>query len=259
MLTSFYRILLFPEAVEGSEGTPAVTTETPATPPAEKPPVKAPDQAPAEKPVVASDPAEGFRKLLDKHANDGVRLAEKLYGELHDLREKNRELRGKVPGEGQTVLGAEDVTLFRSYQILGKPEDLKQAVYERDQFQSEAENLKREKVYTEAAKLTEFNPSVFALKAEREGLEIAITDGKDKSGKPARVAVVVGAGEPDKDGKPTDQPLAMYAARHWGDLLPALRLDATHGRPSGGTPTGANGQPRPAVSPARATPRRNPF
>src|SRR5262245_64164630 len=57
------------------------------------------------------DPTEGFKRLLEKHGSDALRVAELLHRENYQEREQNRLLRqqlaeaqGKVPAEGAIIL-----------------------------------------------------------------------------------------------------------------------------------------------------------
>lgn len=178
-----------------------------------------------------ADPEAAFTKLLDKHANDGIALARLLHGENHDLRQKNADLRGKVPTDGSVVLSGDQAKEWSAYQALGKPEDLRKTVREHPDLAAKVSAFEREKEVAGIGQIAGMKPSVLQLLADRDRVAFEVREGKEKGkdGKPTQV-VMVKAGDADP------VPLDDYAAKHWSDLLPSLKPDAGTQAQRRGTP-----------------------
>lgn len=185
-------------------------------------------------PPSTPDPTEGFRKLLERHANDGVRLAETLYGENHKLREKLRNAEGKAPGDNDVVLKGDDIKRWNTYRDLGEPTDLRKAVEQRDQYKAESERNAREKEYGAAAKVAGFVPDAFVPLAERDGLQLVTKE--ERSRDTGKVGPVVHVKGVDADGKESLTPLSTYAEERWAVFLPSLKAGATPPPRPVGTP-----------------------
>lgn len=160
------------------------------------------------------DPAEGFKRLLAKHENDAIRVAEKLYGENYELRRDNSALKGRVPAEGDVILKGDDLKRWQKYQELGDPADVrksldmgKEAVADRDRF-------RRAEGYEKAAQVAGLKPAVFRRLAEAEGLVIEIGEVK-QDGKAVPTAFVKGEGD-------STTPLGDYVDTNWSEFKPAL-------------------------------------
>jgi hypothetical protein len=164
------------------------------------------------------DPAEGFRKLLAKHQDDGVRLAETLYGENFKLREKLREAEGRAPGDGALVLKGDDARRWEAYRSLGEPAECKKAFAERDQYRSKSELHDRVEGYDDAAGLLGWNVKAFRRLAVPENLRVGFDERKE-AGETVRVPHVVVV-DPKGEEKPV--PLAEYVQVHAPELLPSL-------------------------------------
>lgn len=198
-------------------------------------------------PPSAPDPTEGFRKALEKHQNDGVRLAETLYGENFKLREKLRHAEDRVPGDSDVVLKGDDAKRWTHYRELGEPSEIRKGLGERDAFRTESERYRRAEQYGEVADLHGLNPRAFRRLAEQDRLDFETVDVKDpRTGETKPVAHVKGV---DAEGKPTKTPLEKYAQDHWPEFLPSLLQGSTRqesAKPNGTPPRrNANGPPPP--------------
>lgn len=160
-----------------------------------------------------------FNSRLAKLEGNSTALAQILFGENYNLRGELRELKPKIIPDGAVVLTGDDAKSWAEYQALGKPADLKAGLDQRNQFQGELEQSKREASVRKAADAAGYKYSVLA---ERE--ELARVRGKaltfdvrevDKDGKKQLVAYV-------KEGD-TERPLVDYAQENWADHLPALQ------------------------------------
>jgi hypothetical protein len=65
---------------------------------------------------------QGLARLLQRHDNDALRVAETLLGDNFKLREKNRLLEGQT--EGAVVLRGADKDAYAQYQALGAPSEI---------------------------------------------------------------------------------------------------------------------------------------
>lgn len=216
---------------------PATPTPTPTVPTPTTPTTPTPTPTPG-------DPAEGFRKLLEKHQNDTAIVAGKLYDENHTHRETIRTLKAKVPGEGSLVLTPDQAKAWTAYTALGAPEAVAQIKAEHGQFATERQQAAKEKLHGAAAAAHGYKPAVLTRLADQDKLELTLVTSKDVAGKDVTVARV-------KDGD-KDATLPEYAQAHWGEFLPALAA-TPEVRPVG-TPR-AGGAPPPATPPE--TPRRS--
>jgi hypothetical protein len=205
--------------------------DPPADPPAPPAPPATPPPAPPTPP--APDPAEGYKKLLEKHNNDAAIVAGKLYDENHSYRQTIRELKGKVPADGSMVLSADQAKVWTAYLELGKPEEIATLKHEHGQYATERQAADREKFHGEVADAHGYKVSVLSRLIDQDKIEVELKDAT-VNGKTVRVAHV-------KDGENLT-PLPDYAKAHWGDFLDVLpRTPAV--RPIGTPRTGANPPP----------------
>lgn len=167
---------------------------------------------PAPSPAPAGDPAASFQRLLQKKEGDATALASQLYDENYRYRERIRELEKSAPAQGSVVLTAEQAAQWSTYQELGKAEDLKTVVSERDTLRTERDTLKRTQTLADVAAAAGYKPSVL----ERLGADLTY-ELRDVTvdGKTVKQAFV-------KDGDMV-KPLSEYAAAQWSDFLPALQ------------------------------------
>lgn len=189
--------------------------------------------------VLPPDAQRSFDSRLAKLEGNSIGLAQQLYSENYSLREKVRLLEPRVVPEGATVLTGDDAKSWEAYKLLGKPEEVKQGLDERNQFQGELEGHKRETLLRRVADASGFK---FNILADRE--KAARADGKplafelrevEVDGVKRQVAYV-------KDGDEA-KPATDYAREHWADYLSVLMVaqggDQQPTQPGVGNPMGA--------------------
>lgn len=188
----------------------------------------------------ATDLSKAAEGLVAKHGDPTAALLV-LLGENYSLRDKNRDLGAKVPGEGTIVLTGDDAKHWGTYRQLGEPGEIRKAIDEGKQHAAEVGTFRKAEVIRSAAEIHGFKPGVLGTLAK--DMEITIGERHDKDGKPVL-----------KDGKPVRAalvksegdrlvPLDEHAARQWGDFLPSLKVATER---SNGTPTVARGRTAPA-------------
>lgn len=183
--------------------------------------------------AAADEATKVYKDLLAKHSNDAGTVAVLLANQTYELREKNRELRGKVPPDGAVVITGDEAAAWVAYLKLGKPADLAAAIAERNQFKADLDANRKAELVRDAAEIAGFKATVLTTLVKAEGCELTI--GKPDA-KGARSVTV-------KDGD-KDVPLADYAESQWKDHLPALRADTAR-------PPGTPGRDMPPAIPGR--------
>jgi hypothetical protein len=170
------------------------------------------------------DPASAFQRLLDQNKNDGLAVASKLFDENFQLREKNRELKGKLPTDGAVVLSADDAKEWQAFKALDKKaEDVKKAL------DSSAELEKQNKELAGMESLRELSDigldgsklKISVLKDQMQRFpdaELTFKSEKDKDGNEAKVAYI----KPDKDSK--ELAFTEFATDKFADYLPSLKV-----------------------------------
>jgi hypothetical protein len=205
---------------------------------------KGPDGKPAEPPVTP-DLSKAADGLVAKHGDPTAALLV-LLGENYKARDTVRELKAKLPADGSLVLTGDDAKAWSRYRAAGDPKTVEAALTERDAYRTEAEGYRRDKHHADVAAVAGYKPAVLTRLATTDGLSLRVDDGKDKLGKPVKLAVVVAKGADDKE---TVTPLADYAAAHWQDFLPALAaVSAARPLPTGTPAPRHETPPRPAVA-----------
>jgi hypothetical protein len=234
-LSRSFRLLLDPQGGEGNGSSDAAdgSKGADATPPS-------PSQGSQSQ---GDKAAETFKSLMDKHGDANtvaMQLAIKnaeLIADNAGLREKNRDLKGRIPSEDK-------VKLWSALEAIGlDPEALKTAVAERDEYKPKALGYERREAVREIAGLYGFNPKVLLDRlGDGELPEIKeVTEG----GKTVKRAFVKGS-----DGKPID--LAKHAEAQWSEYLPSLK---PNGQRSPGTPVRRATTPAPPPDSAAANQR----
>lgn len=172
--------------------------------------------------------------LTKKHGTPDSALMV-LLNDNHAAREKNREKESRI---GQLE---DELKKLAPYRDLGEVSEIRKALGERDSYRTEVEGFRRAKLMADVAEVPGLNWNAKVLRdlADRDRLEVEITEGKEKGkdGKAVRVAIVKGEGD-------SATPLAEYAEQHWAEYLPILKKDGEKPRPIG-TPHIAR-QPVPA-------------
>jgi hypothetical protein len=182
-----------------------------------------------------ADPTQAFQNRLKKHGDDAMAFATVLFDENFQLRSKNRDLEGKVPSDGSTVLNKADSARWAKYNELGKVEDLEKLKTDHEELKTKAATYERTE---DLRKVADAGWSLAALKdfdALEPGLEYVVKDEK-RDGKDVKVAYV------KADGK--ERPLEEYAKEKRPHLMASLKeegqqVDAKRGlerspRPAGG-------------------------
>lgn len=202
-------------------------------------------ESPVRPSIPAGDQFSGLASQVEAYEREWRREAKRLRDEARNRRIKLRQLehqlatqQERVAPEGAVILTGDDATTYTAYQALGKPDELKTRLGERDQFQGELTTLRRDALLRDVAQAAGFKPTVLKTLGgdrEYEFREVEV------DGKPVKQPFI-------KDGEEF-KPLSTYAEQQWGDFLPALR--ATNGseasRPTGGIawppqPSGAQTQ-----------------
>lgn len=163
---------------------------------------------------------KAFEKLLERKGGDASAVAQMLFHENKQYRDRISELTGKVPPEGTLVLSAEEAKDWQAYRQLGTAADVKQGLEQRTQLQTQVEEAQRNETLRTIAETAGYKPTVLAqldrmAKAQGKALAFEVRD-VQTDGKTARVPYV-------KDGD-KEQSLSDYATANWGDFLPALQV-----------------------------------
>lgn len=173
------------------------------------------------------DVAIGLQKRLEKAGNDAMALAADLYSENYREREANRklkdekaELEKKIPAEGSVVLSKADALRWEEYQKLGKVDEVKAAITERDALKTENAGVKREQTLRDVADAMKWNLPV--VKRLADGLEFEITDGKNEKGEAVKTVQVITITGDKREAKPASE----FAEKEWSEFLPSLNKEA---------------------------------
>ncbi len=185
-----------------------------------------------------ADKDNAFQRLLDRYKNDGLAMAEKLFGEnfayrgqIRQLEQQVLEAQGKAPAEGSVVLTGNDAQSWAAYQALGNPEEVKQGLDEKANLQGKLAGMERETTLRNVAETVGYKAGVLAnldrmAKAEGKVLDFTVRD-TTVDGKTVKAAYV-------KDGD-KELPLTEYAATNWADFMPALTVQGTQQQGQTGT------------------------
>jgi hypothetical protein len=172
-------------------------------------------------------------KLIRRYRGRAEDALASVIDENAEYREERRQLRAKLPKEGEVVLSAADAAAFNAYKALGTPEVVKQKVDEHGTLSARIASDDRAKIADEAAPLAGFNPAALRDIVRDKGLELSFAE-ETVDGKAVRVPMVKLAS--DAAAKPVK--LAEYAKTSLATYLPALTAK----------PAGTNG-----AAPAAAT------
>ncbi len=199
-------------------------------------------------PEEKGDLTAAITALLSKYNNDAPAAINQLLTENFKLREDKRELKKQIeeaekgkPAEGSVVLSKADGEKWKEYQALGKPDEVKAAIGERDTLKGEVATAKRDQSLREVAEVEGWNYAVLKRLAGELNLEIA--EGTDDKGAAKKFANVV-----LKNGERTETKLASeYADKEWKEFLPSLKVSEEPAGKQAGTQyvkqPGAKSQP----------------
>ena len=154
-------------------------------------------------------------RLLERQGGDAGRVAELLYRENYDLRERARTLSAAVPPEGAVVLPVDAVPTWQAYQALGTPAEVQAALATAQAAQQELAQARWTADVQRAAEVLGW--AAAPLRRLAEGLTIELRETTAGDATTAAPYVVSDAGA---------VPLAQYAAQEWAEFLPALQPTA---------------------------------
>lgn len=172
--------------------------------------------------------------VAGKGNGDPAKALETLVTENYNLRRTNGELRiqveelGKSKPEGSLVLSKDDASLFEAYKQLGKPDDLKKTITERDTLTQQVTEAKADQLISSAAEATKFRPNVLKDLVRAHTLEITMGETEVKDGE--NLKKVPTAFVKDKAG--IQIPLDKYAETNFKDYLPSLKVETQAAQPN---------------------------
>ena len=178
-------------------------------------------------------------RAADLATRDALKLAEKAAGLEYDLRTVRQErdaLKAALPPEGSVMLARQDAEKWAAYQALGKVDDLKTAVTERDSFRSDLSGRDRRDLNRTAADAAGYRPGVLEKLLPAD----AVTSVRDVQvdGRPVKTAFVTIAG--------TERPLSEWATSEHADFMPSLAM-----QPQTAVIPAASWVPQPTATPAK--------
>lgn len=184
---------------------------------------------------------DGLQRLIDKQGGDASAVAAMLFSENYQLRERNRQLRGQIPGSDSLILDKDQAALWQTYQTLGDPNDLRTALSERDQAQGDLAQMRSSATIREAADTAGYKPSVLAGLDRQSGgaLKFETREVDRQDGTKVKVAYV-------QNGDDQAVPLSDYAKSNWADFLPALQVESQEQRRGTRYPPQSSGGKPPA-------------
>lgn len=154
---------------------------------------------------------QALMRLLEKQAellSDNSQLRE----QRRTLRQEVTDLKGKQAPEGARILLADEAPLWDAYTALGKPDDIKRGLEERQASAERLAQRDRQDAIAQAAEAAGYKAGVLAQLAGAQPITVK-DEGKDKDRK--AVAYIA-----DAEGK--EHRLTDYAEKHWTDFLPSL-------------------------------------
>jgi hypothetical protein len=166
------------------------------------------------------EPTPDLGKLVEaavaKHG-DQTGALKAFAADLYAARDDLKAVRAKLPPDGALVLTGDDAKDYGAYRNIGKPSDLRKVVDEHATLATENAGLKRDQELRGVAEKAGVKHAV--LKTLAGALAFGETEIETtKDGKKLKSTVVT-----VKDGEAAPVPFDEYAAKHWGDFLPALK------------------------------------
>lgn len=180
------------------------------------------------------DAQKAFDSRLSRLEGNALNLAQQLFGENFQLREKARSLESRVAPEGAIFLAGADKDAWEAYKLLGDPATVKQGLDERGQFQGELDGLRRETILRRVAEVASYKFSILndrdkAARGDNRTLDYEIRDVEVDGVKKPAVFV-------KENG--TSQPIEDFARAHWPDYIAVLQVGQGDGQQQTTTPTG---------------------
>lgn len=152
------------------------------------------------------NPESALERLIQRHNGDSTSVAALLFHENFQYRQRIRELERSQPPADAVVLIGDDVKRWEALRT-HNPEELAQALREREALQAELSKYKRQALIASAARLVGYDPDVLAGLPNLPAIEVVEEGGK-------QIAVIV-------DGVNRSE-LSDYVQRHYAKFLPAL-------------------------------------
>ena len=163
-------------------------------------------------------------RLLESKVNDLERDNKKYRDKLRDKTTELDELKKKVPAEGSVVLNAEDAKAWKGYQELGKLEDLKKTVTERDELKEKVAQQEHQTAAAEAATAAGYNVKALLKLPGTDKLKFEVKKEKVDN-QDVDIAYVT---DTAKQGA-TPQKLSDWIDANHAEMKPALAADAAEG------------------------------
>lgn len=196
----------------------------------------------AEEPKPDDGEAAKLRQQLADSRDENTKLKKKvadLEKDNYDYREARRTMETEIEnlkknpaGEGNVVVKKEDADALEEIRKAAPEGDLKKAkdtIEKGAKAIAELDAIKKDKVYTDAASIAKYNPTVLTDVLKARNLSVEIETEKVKDGdkvEDVQVAYVV-----DADKKKTK--LVEYAESNLKEFLPSLKVEGG-GNPGGG-------------------------
>jgi hypothetical protein len=182
---------------------------------------------------VARKLLEQAKKLITKEGGAESALVT-LLEDNKALRERNRTLSEKVPGEGSVVLSKTDAADFETLKALGKPADIKKMVEEHPKLVEFKTTRERTDLVRDAARLMDWSPDVLTDIVNARGLTVEIKSEKIKKEgsnetETVRVPYVKAANATEAVA------LAAFAKDNLADYMPVLKSKGGNGGGGGDT------------------------
>jgi len=171
------------------------------------------------------DPAAAFQNALKKKNDDALALASQLFDENFSYRTQIRELKTKVPKEGDIVLTGDEAKEYQSFKALNvKADDAKKAIDSVSTLEKQNKELAGMEALRELADIG-LDGSKLKLSVLKDQIQtkfpdavISFKDEKDKDGKAVRTAYI------KKSEKDSEQNFTDFANAELADYLPSLKV-----------------------------------
>lgn len=213
-------------------------------------PTPAPAPAPPPAPTPAATPT--FEEALGKR--EALDFAKDAWRTIVKQKERETEILAKLPGKDQVIALATDLAELAAYRAHGKPEEVKARIDKSAELESAQVKRDRLDTLTDVAKAAGFADTAPKLLEKYVTDQVFKIEEKTVGKVVSKIAHVV----TQVDGKEVLTKIEDYAAKHWPEIMAALKPSPAVPRP--GSPTTLAFNPRPAIT-ADATPktRRNQF
>lgn len=165
---------------------------------------------------------ERAAELNSKTVADLAGKVAALEFDLKAVRTDRDALRTQLPPEGSVILKGAEKDRWEAYSALGKPEDLKAALADRDTLTADKAKRDRTDSIRNAAEASGYKASVLERLAPA-GVTFTVRD-ETKDGQTVKVAYA-------KDGEGAETPLTDFVTKDFADFLPALTATATPASP----------------------------